>query len=85
MVAVYGGVQFLEGNFITPLIQKRAVSLPPAVLLSSQVLLGVLFGFIGVVLATPLAVVVIVLVQMVYVRETLGHPVRLLGTHGRPE
>jgi predicted PurR-regulated permease PerM len=80
-LGVYSGVQFLEGNFITPLIQKQTVSLPPAVLLTAQLLMGVLFGFLGVLLATPLAVTAIVLIQMLYVQDLLGSRVRVLGQH----
>jgi predicted PurR-regulated permease PerM len=80
-LGVYSGVQFLEGNFITPLIQKHTVSLPPAVLLTAQLLMGVLFGFLGVLLATPLAVTAIVLIQMLYVQDLLGSRVRVLGQH----
>lgn len=80
VVGVYSGVQFLEGNFITPVIQQRVVSLPPAVLLSSQLAMGILFGLVGVLLATPLTVVVMVLVQMLYVRQALGdQEVEVLG------
>lgn len=79
VLAVYTGVQFLEGNLFTPVIQQRVVSLPPAVLLSSQLALGILFGLVGVVLATPLTVVAIVLVQMLYVQQALGDPVEVLG------
>ena len=81
VIGVYSGVQLLEGNFITPLIQKRTVLLPPAVLITAQLLMGVLFGFLGVVLATPLAVTTIVLVQMHYVHDLLGSRVRVLGQH----
>jgi predicted PurR-regulated permease PerM len=56
VVFVYAAVQFLESNFITPLIQVRAVTLLPAVLLSSQIFMGVLFGIFGLLLATPLMV-----------------------------
>ncbi|MGD2074955.1 MAG: AI-2E family transporter [Gammaproteobacteria bacterium] len=79
VLMVYAVVQFLEGNFITPLIQRRAVSLPPAVLLSAQLLLGVLFGFLGILLATPLAVVVILLCQTIYIQDLLGRPISVLG------
>lgn len=79
VLVVYSIVQFLESNFITPLIQRRAVSLPPAVLLAAQLLLGVLFGTIGVLLATPMAVVSIVLVQMLYIQDLLGRDVEVLG------
>src|SRR5690606_31896700 len=74
VVIVYVIVQTLEGNFITPFIQERAVALPPAALLVGQVLMGVVFGLVGVLLATPLAVVAILLVQMLYIRQVLRDP-----------
>lgn len=76
--AVYVGVQVLESNAITPLIQRQAVSLPPALLLASQMAMTVLFGALGVLLATPLLVSVMVLVQAVYVREVIGDEVDVL-------
>jgi predicted PurR-regulated permease PerM len=76
---VYGAVQALESYLITPLIQHRAVSIPPALLLIAQILMGVLAGPVGVLLATPLAVVVIVIVQMLYVQDVLGDCVKVLG------
>jgi predicted PurR-regulated permease PerM len=79
VTVVYGAVQFLEGNFITPIIQKYAVALPPAVLLMAQFLMGILVGLFGVLLATPLAVAVIVLIQMLYVEDVLGDSVEVLG------
>jgi len=72
VVMIYAGVQFLEGNLITPLIQERVASVPAALLLASQLTLGVLFGLVGVLLATPLAVGAIVLVRELWVREVLG-------------
>lgn len=80
VLAVYSLVQFLEGNLITPLVQKRAVSLPPAALLSSQFALAYFYGLFGVLLATPLAVVAIVLVQTIYIQDTLDDPVEVLGS-----
>lgn len=81
VLLVYSFVQFVEGNLITPLIQQRTVSLPPAALLSAQFALGYFYGLFGVLLATPLAVVTIVLVQMIYVQDTLGDRVAVLGSH----
>lgn len=85
VLLVYAVVQFIEGNFLTPLIQKHAVSMPPAVLLSAQFAMGLFYGLFGVLLATPTAVVVIVLIQMLYVQDRLGYPVRILGEHGDGE
>jgi predicted PurR-regulated permease PerM len=83
VLGIYTVVQFAEGNFITPMIQERAVSLPPAALLTAQLLMGVLFGVFGIVLATPLAVAIIVLVQMLYVEDVLGDHVEVLGERHR--
>ncbi|MFO8231505.1 MAG: AI-2E family transporter [Longimonas sp.] len=79
VLIIYWAVQLLESYLITPLIQERAVSLPPAVLISAQVIIGILAGAIGVLMATPLAVVLIVLIQMLYIADTLGDSVPTLG------
>jgi predicted PurR-regulated permease PerM len=78
---LYGIVQVLESYLINPLVQERAVSILPAALITAQVIMGVLAGPIGVVLATPLAVSVIVLIQMLYIEDVLGDSVKILGTH----
>lgn len=67
VLAFYLVIQNLEGNFLVPYIQKRAVHLPPALLISMQVLFGALFGITGFILAAPLTVVGMVLVQRLYV------------------
>jgi predicted PurR-regulated permease PerM len=72
VVIIYTVVQIVENYIITPLIQQRAVSISPALLISVQILMGILYGGPGVLLATPLAVVVIVAVQMLYVEDVLG-------------
>jgi len=83
VILLYVVVQALEGNLITPLIQKEAVSLPPALLIVAQLLMAVMFGWIGVLLSTPLLVAVIVVVQMLYVEDVIGDSVAVLGQHGR--
>ena len=72
-------IQQLQGNFLQPMIQKQAVDVPPAVLLFAVVAAGILFGFLGVLLAAPLTVVVYVLVQRVYVKTLLGKPIKIAG------
>jgi predicted PurR-regulated permease PerM len=79
VIIVYVAVQILESNLITPLIQEQTVSLAPVVLVAAQLLMGVLVGVVGVFIATPLAVVCIVLVQMLYVEDVLGEAVTPLG------
>ena len=55
----------LEGHVLIPLIQRRVVSVPPALTLFSVVGFGVLFGPSGIIFATPLAVVVMVLLRRI--------------------
>ncbi len=69
---LYLGIQSLEGYIITPIIQQRAVSLPPVLTLLIQVLLGVLAGGLGIALATPLLAVIMVVTRMVYIQDVLG-------------
>jgi len=65
-------IQQLQGNFLQPMIQKHSVDVPPALLLFALVAFGLLFGFLGVVLAAPLTVVVFVMVRRLYVQTILG-------------
>jgi predicted PurR-regulated permease PerM len=65
-------IQSLESYVLSPLVQHRAVYLPPAVVLFSQVLMGVIIGALGVAVATPLAAAVLVAINMLYVEDVLG-------------
>ena len=78
---IYTGVHVFEGYCVTPFVQRRAIALPPALLLSVQILAASLFGIAGVIFSTPLTVVAIVLVQMLYVQDVLGEKVAVLGQH----
>jgi predicted PurR-regulated permease PerM len=72
VLAFYLVVQTIEGNIITPMIQERAVLMPPALLIGMQVLFGALFGLPGLILAAPLTVVGLIAVNMLYVEDVLG-------------
>lgn len=76
---VYVVVQQIESNLVTPLVEKRAVSIPPVLTLIGLLALGVLLGPLGVVLSAPLAVVIFVLVKQLYVRGALGHETEVPG------
>lgn len=69
---LYLVIQQLEGNIILPIAQKRVVALPPVVTLGAIVAGGLLFGFLGIFLATPLAVVLMVIINLLYIEDTLG-------------
>lgn len=78
-------VQQFESYLITPMVQQIAVSMPPALLIVGQIVFGFAGGLAGVMLATPLLLVVIVLVQMLYVEDVLGDEVTPLGPKSKSD
>lgn len=72
VIGLYIGVQLIESNLITPWIERHTVELPPAITVVAQLILGVLIGGLGLVLATPLLAVVLVIIQMLYIEDVLG-------------
>jgi predicted PurR-regulated permease PerM len=71
VILLYLGIQTVESYLITPLIQRKTVSLPPALTISTQIGLGILFGIGGVVFATPLTAGALVLLKRLYVEDVL--------------
>ncbi|MBW3563461.1 MAG: AI-2E family transporter [Acidobacteria bacterium] len=70
LVAVlYLVIQLLESYLLTPLIERRTVWLPPAMTILAQMLMGLLFGALGVIVATPLLAVIVVLVKMLLIED----------------
>lgn len=63
---LYLFIQFLEGNVLTPLIQRHAIEIPPATLFAAQIFLGVLFGLWGLALALPVIAIIKVVLRHVY-------------------
>ena len=57
VIAIYLVIQIIEGYILTPLIQRRTVHIQPAHALGMQMLMGTLFGAIGIALAAPLQAV----------------------------
>jgi predicted PurR-regulated permease PerM len=53
-IFVYLVVQMVDGYLIVPMVAKRAVDLAPALVLGAQILLGALFGILGLALADPI-------------------------------
>ncbi len=64
-------IQVVEGNLLMPLVQRWAVRMPPVLGITAAVIFGLLFGLPGVILATPLMVLVIVLIRKLYVEAIL--------------
>jgi predicted PurR-regulated permease PerM len=62
-------IQQVEGHVLIPLVQRWAVSLPPVLSLVSALVFGILFGIVGVLFATPMMVVLMILVRSLYVER----------------
>jgi predicted PurR-regulated permease PerM len=71
VVVLYLAVQTVESYAITPLIQRRTVSMPPALTITAQLMLGVLVGVIGVAVATPLTAAAMTVIRLAYVEDFL--------------
>jgi predicted PurR-regulated permease PerM len=65
-------IQTIEGYVLQPLVEARAVEIPPALTIVMQLVFGSLFDFAGIALATPLTAVLMVLVDKLYVEDILG-------------
>jgi predicted PurR-regulated permease PerM len=63
VVAVFAVGQFLEGNIITPKLVGESVGLHPVWLLFALSAFGSLFGFLGLLIAVPLAAAIGVLTR----------------------
>jgi predicted PurR-regulated permease PerM len=72
--------QFLEGNVLAPKLVGKSVGLHPVWLMFALLAFGYLFGFVGLLLAVPLAAAVGVLVRFA-LRRYLASP---LYTGGKP-
>ncbi len=69
VIAAYGVVQFVEGNIVQPVVMSRAVSLHPAVIVFAILIMGTLFGFVGVFFAIPLVAALHVLVIELWIKR----------------
>lgn len=69
---LYLVVQWIDNHFVTPVIEKRTVSLLPVLTVTVQLLLGILTGALGIMLASPLAASLLVVIRMLYIEDALG-------------
>ena len=63
IVAIFAAGQFLEGNVLSPRLVGKSIGLHPVWLMFALFAFGYLFGFVGLLLAVPLAAAAGVLVR----------------------
>jgi predicted PurR-regulated permease PerM len=72
VIIVFYVLQFLMSQIVAPVLMGQEVNLPPAIILLSQIVAGIFFGFLGLLLSVPLAAIIVVLVREIYIKDILG-------------
>ncbi|EMB13785.1 AI-2E family transporter [Rhodopirellula europaea] len=71
VLVLYLVIQTIESYLITPMVQQHQVELPPAMVILAQIIGGLVFGFWGIVFATPMFAVSMLWVKQIYVEDWL--------------
>lgn len=72
VVVIIYGVSFIQSQLVGPILANEGMNLAPVLILIGQIVFGVFFGFLGIMLAVPLTAICVVLVQEIYVKDILG-------------
>ncbi len=72
IIIVTYAISLVQSQLISPLLVADRINVPPIIVLLGQIVATVFFGFLGILLAVPLTAILMVLVQEVYVKDTLG-------------
>lgn len=78
-IALYGALQMVQSYVVTPLVEQRSVEVPPAVGVAAQVVGSWVAGPLGLLVATPVVVLLTVLVQTLWIEGVLKEPIHVLG------
>ena len=70
VLAIYIAVQQVEGNLMIPLIMSNRVRLHPALIAIGVLVVGQLFGFIGLFVAVPIIAMAVILSEELWVKPT---------------
>lgn len=69
VIALYTVVQIIQSAVTLPLITKKMVNVPPILVLFAQVVLGIIIGFWGLLMAIPVIIIIMTIVKKVYLKE----------------
>lgn len=72
-ILILYGMTFIQNQILLPILMSEQVKIPAVLVLVGQIVFGIFFGFLGLLLAVPLLVIITVLVQEIYVRGILGN------------
>jgi predicted PurR-regulated permease PerM len=69
VILAYLIVQSIESNVVHPVVMSRAVSLHPTAVIFALLIMGTLFGFVGILLAIPLVAALQVLARELWIKR----------------
>ena len=75
-------VHLIEANLVAPQVMERQVNLPPVLTIAGVLLMGRLFGTIGLLVAVPILAVIMVLVRHIVLGELYGDPISEITPSG---
>jgi len=85
VMLVYLAVQQIEGNLTIPIVMARTVNLHPALIAIGVVVVGQLFGVIGLFVAVPILSLIVILTEELWVKPMEeAHERRALEGEERP-
>ena len=76
VLLAYVVIQFFENHLLIPMLMKEGVDLPPVLTLIGLALMGLIFGFLGMLVAVPFLAAVMVAVKLLYVEDVVGEDVK---------
>lgn len=71
IIIVYG-VSFVQSQIVSPILASENMNMPPVMILVGQIVFGIFFGFLGIMLAVPMTAIAMILVDEIYVKDILG-------------
>ena len=72
IILVTYAISLVQSQVISPLLVAGRINIPPILVLLGQIIAGVFFGFLGILLAVPITAILIVLIEEIYIKDLLG-------------
>jgi predicted PurR-regulated permease PerM len=78
VILLYVIIHAIEGYIISPIVQEKTALVPAVLTLVVQIGFGILFGFLGLAMATPIAAAALVFIKALYIEDVLGDRINLI-------
>jgi predicted PurR-regulated permease PerM len=86
VIMLYIIIHAIEGYIISPIVQEKTALVPAVLTLVVQIGFGIIFGFLGLAMATPIVAAGLVFIKALYMEDVLGDQIDLIKieAHGPP-